>query len=124
MESPRWRSCLCLNLSVLCQILSAGFAKKAALTISLVSPPEVLGNGYYLLALFFLGMQSIFWPIALQRYPLTIAYLYMSISYPAILVVSWLVFCEPITLFNGVGTVMLVAGVNLVMGGGNARKLV
>lgn len=116
VNSPHWLSRLCLNLSLVCQIISVGFGKYAALSMPQFSPEAILGNGYYLLAIFCLILQSFFWPIALRGYSLTVAYFYMSLSYVAILTMSWLVFHESVSLFNIVGTLLILVGVNLVMG--------
>lgn len=107
---------VCLNLSLLCQVLSAGFGKQAALSMSRFSPQAVLENKYYLLSMLCLALQSVAWPIALRRYPLTFAYFYMTTSYAAILAMSWLVFHEKVSTFNMVGALLIVAGVNLMVG--------
>lgn len=117
-----WLPMLCLNLSLLCQVLSVGFGKQAALSISQFSARSVLENRFYLLSMLCLALQSIFWPIALRRYPLTFAYFYMSASYAAILVMSWMVFHEPVSIFNIIGAVLIVTGVNLMVGGESAQN--
>lgn len=76
---------------------------------------SVVLNRYYLFSLLCLGIQAVLWPIALRRYKLSFAYLYMSGAYPAILFMSWLVFCEKVTAFNIAGALLVVAGVNIMM---------
>ena len=115
-----WLPMLCLNLSLLSQVLSVGFGKQAAISMTRFSPLSVLENRYYLLSMLCLALQSVFWPIALRRYPLTFAYFYMSISYAAILVMSGAVFHEPVTLFNITGAILIVTGVNVMVGGDHA----
>lgn len=121
-KDRQWLPILCLNLSLLCQVLSVGFGKQAALSMSRFSPQAVLENKFYLFSMLCLAMQSIFWPIALRRYPLTFAYFYMSASYAAILAMSWLVFHEPVSVFNVAGAVLIVAGVNLLVGWKGTRS--
>ena len=113
---PHWLPRLCLNLSLACQIVSAGLGKQAALTIPELSPGAIIGNVYYFVAICLLVLQAIFWPIALRGYSLTVAYFYMSFSYVGILSISWLFFHESVSFFNIVGTLLIMIGVNLIMG--------
>jgi multidrug transporter EmrE-like cation transporter len=113
--STRWLPMVCLNLSLLCQVFSVGFGKQAALSMNGFSFHAVLSNRFYLLALLCLGLQSILWPIALRRYSLSFAYFYMSGSYAGILLMSYLLFHEVVTVFNITGAALIVTGVNLIV---------
>lgn len=81
------------------------------------SPHAVASNPYYLLSMACLALQSLFWPIALRRYTLSFAYFYMSASYAAILLMSSLIFHEPVTFSNLAGAVLIVTGVNIMVRG-------
>ena len=106
---------LCLNLSLLCQVLSVGFGKQAAISMTGFSTHSVVTNSYYLLSMLCLGLQSVLWPVALRRYQLSFAYFYMSVAYPAILFMSWLVFSEQVTAFNVAGALIIITGVNIMI---------
>lgn len=110
-----WVSLLCLNTSLLCQVLSVGFGKQAALSMTAFSLHSVVTNRYYLLSIICLVIQAVLWPIALRHYQLSFAYLYMSGAYPVILFMSWLVFFEKVTMFNIVGSLFVVAGINIML---------
>lgn len=120
MNSMRWLPMFCLNLSLSCQVLSAGFVKQAAITMHGFSAKAVVLNPWYLLSMLCLGIQSIVWPIVLRRYPLSYAYFYMSASYVAILLISAFVFYEPVTTGNLVGAALIMIGVNILVSGNRA----
>jgi drug/metabolite transporter (DMT)-like permease len=107
----------CLNLSLLCQVLSAGFGKQAAISMPSITLFAVLSNHFYFLSMLCLGIQSIVWPIALQRYTLSFAYFYMSGSYAATLLISSYFFHEQITSYNVAGSTLIVAGVLIMLSG-------
>lgn len=121
-SSPSWMPRLWLNLSLICQVLSAGFGKQAALVMSEYSAQAILGNVYYFLAMGFLILQAVFWPLALRGYSLTVAYFYMSLSYLGILAISRIFFHEEISVGNLIGTLLIMAGVNLMMLHGAEKK--
>src|SRR5262245_20142173 len=56
----------------------------------------------------FLGMVT--WMAALSRVPLSHAYPFVSLSFPLILICSWLVFGEPLTVAKTAGVVLIMAG--------------
>jgi multidrug transporter EmrE-like cation transporter len=56
----------------------------------------------------FLGMVT--WMAAVSRLPLSQAYPFVSLSFPLILVCSWLAFGEPITVAKAAGVGLIMAG--------------
>lgn len=114
MNTRGWRPFLYLNLSLFCQIISVGLGKQASLSMPQFTLQAILGNPWYFLAMLCLAFQSFFWPMALRHYPLTFAYFYMSLSYVAILIISWLLFHESVSVLNFMGAVLIVCGVNLM----------
>lgn len=56
----------------------------------------------------FLGMVT--WMAALSRLPLSQAYPFVSLSFPLILVSSWLAFGEPLTVAKTVGVLLIMVG--------------
>jgi multidrug transporter EmrE-like cation transporter len=67
---------------------------------------------FFGLALYFIG--TIFWLAALSRVDLSYAYPFASLSYVVMLMASWMVFDEKITLARIIGTVVICAGVLLI----------
>jgi len=56
----------------------------------------------------FLGMLT--WMAALSRLPLSQAYPFVSLSFPLVLVSSWLAFGEPLTVVKVLGVMLIMAG--------------
>jgi len=104
-------SFLCLLLSVLFQTASIGFGKQAAITINIFSLWAVVTNIHYLLSLACLGLQAIVWPLALRKYPLALAYFFMSSVFINIMLMSKFIFSEAITKGNIAGTGFIMAGI-------------
>jgi multidrug transporter EmrE-like cation transporter len=63
------------------------------------------------LGFFFYGVSSIFWLFVLQKFPLSIAYPALSLTYVAIVTISVFVFKEPITTSRAAGIVLIMLGV-------------
>jgi drug/metabolite transporter (DMT)-like permease len=66
-------------------------------------------NVFLGLAIYFIG--TIFWLAALSRVDLSYAYPFASLSYVIMLVASWLMFNEQITISRIIGTVVIGIGV-------------
>jgi drug/metabolite transporter (DMT)-like permease len=64
--------------------------------------------------LFIYGVGTIFWLAALSRAELSYAYPFASLSYVIMLVASWMMFDEKITLARIVGTVLICIGVLVI----------
>jgi len=67
---------------------------------------------FFGLALYFVG--TIFWLAALSRAELSYAYPFASLSYVIMLVASWMMFDEKITLARIIGTVLICIGVLVI----------
>jgi multidrug transporter EmrE-like cation transporter len=109
---------LWIFLSLTFQILSLGFGKAAALRTNALSLLNLGHNGPYLASLLCLACQAITWPLALRRFPLFWAYLFMSGLYLAIPMVSRFYFHEPLTGRNLIGSLVILAGIVLLLAGG------
>ncbi len=83
--------------------------------MAVFSPHSVVTNRYYLLSIICVVIQAVLWPLALRHYQLSFAYLYMSGAYPVILFMSWFVFCVKVTIFNIVGSLFVVVGINIML---------
>jgi len=64
--------------------------------------------------LFIYGVGTIFWLAALSRAELSYAYPFASLSYVIMLVASWMMFDEKITLARIIGTVLICIGVLVI----------
>jgi multidrug transporter EmrE-like cation transporter len=102
---------LFILLSLLFQSGSVVFGKFASLTIEGHNPFYLLLNPYYLLTILCLFLQAITWQQTLRHYPLAWSYMFMSGIYPVILLSSYFIFNEHITVQNIIGALIIVAGV-------------
>jgi drug/metabolite transporter (DMT)-like permease len=99
-------------------LLKSGMNKLGSVTLSLdqlfltlwrmVTNPGV----FFGLSLYLVG--TIFWLAALSRVDLSYAYPFASLSYVVMLIASWMMFDEKITLARIIGTVIICAGVFLI----------
>ena len=104
-----------ITLSLLFQSGSAVFGKFASLTIEGYNPLYLLLNPYYLLTILCLFLQAITWQQTLRYYPLAWSYMFMSGIYPVVMLSSYFIFGEHISIQNIVGAIIIVAGVvNLI----------
>jgi len=101
-------------LSIICQSVSVAIGKKAALSMSGYTFYNVITNPYYIISLFILGLQAIFWQLALKQYNLSFAYLFTSLIYPIILIISYFIYNENISMNNIIGSLIIVVGVIIV----------
>lgn len=116
----RWQAFLWIFLSLLFQVLTMILGKVAALRLRSFTLQEVAHNGPYLASLACLACQAVTWPQALRRFPLFWAYMFMSAIFLAIPVVSALFFHEPVTSRNLLGSAVIMAGMAVLLAGGEA----
>lgn len=99
-------------------LLKKGMSTLGPLTISpnqlipvvwsmVTNPFVVVGLSIYVIGTFF-------WLAALSRVDLSFAYPFASLSYVVMLIGSWLIFHEDITLLRIVGTITIIIGVILI----------
>jgi drug/metabolite transporter (DMT)-like permease len=98
-------------LAILMQVLSIIFCKQAAICMQGFTVINIVKNYYYIGSLASLFLQAIFWQIALKKYPLSYAYVFTSFIYPIILVMSYFIFGEAITLNNIIGSIIIIIGI-------------
>lgn len=75
---------------------------------------KLVGNPFVLGGLFVYGVSTVFWLSALSRVELSFAYPFVSLSYVLMLVASWLLFNEDISLLRVLGCVIVGLGVLLI----------
>lgn len=101
-------------LCILLQAASGIFGKFAALSTADMSIYFILTNIFYLLSIFCLMFQALFWQQALSYYPLSFAYPFMSLVNFVVLISSCYFFQEGITFNNIVGLTFISIGITLL----------
>ena len=101
-------------LSLIFQSIAIIFGKYASLKIVKFNIYNIITNKYYILSLLFFGLQAITWQLTLRKFPLFFAYLFMSLIYIIILLASYYLFKEQISLFNILGSIIIVFGVIII----------
>ncbi|HVJ49801.1 SMR family transporter [Desulfitobacterium sp.] len=75
---------------------------------------SILKNLPVMSGLFFYGISFLLWVKVLTKLELSYAYPLVSIGYVLIMLVSWLVFKESISIYRILGTLFIIFGVILV----------
>jgi multidrug transporter EmrE-like cation transporter len=99
-------------------LLKKGMSQLGPLTLQLDQVGNLLlrlgTNPFVILGLLVYGGSTIFWLAALSRVDLSYAYPFASLSYIVMLVASWQIFNENISLLRLVGCVVVGMGVFLI----------
>lgn len=99
-------------------LLKKGMSSMGPLTLSLDQTLSILWkmvtNPYVILGLGIYVMGTVFWLTALSRVDLSYAYPFASISYVIMLLASWQLFNENISLMRLAGSVVIILGVILI----------
>jgi len=99
-------------------MLKKGMNILGSLTLNMQQLPSILWKMatnpfvFFGLAIYLIG--TVFWLAALSRVDLSFAYPFASLSYVIMLVASWLMFNEQITLSRVLGTLVIGIGVLLI----------
>jgi drug/metabolite transporter (DMT)-like permease len=104
-----------LGLSLALQVTAVVFGKLAALEMPAFTFSAFVTSPLYLSVLALLALQALCWQVVLRRIPLVVAYPFTSLNYLLILGASRVFFEEPISVFNVVGSVVIIVGVCLVV---------
>jgi multidrug transporter EmrE-like cation transporter len=100
---------LLLSVSLVIQSLSSVFIKYAG-KFETLSKEFIF---FYVLAVGCLGVFAIMWQLLLELIPLTTAYLRKGILYILILIWSVILFKEQVTIYNIIGSLIIIAGISL-----------
>jgi multidrug transporter EmrE-like cation transporter len=100
---------LLLSVSLVIQSLSSVFIKYAG-KFETLSKEFIF---FYVLAIGCLGVFAIMWQLLLELIPLTTAYLRKGILYILILIWSVILFKEQVTIYNIIGSLIIIAGISL-----------
>jgi len=82
-----------------------------ALTAALI---KIVTNFSVMFGLFLYGLSAFLWLIVLSRMDLSFAYPLLSVGYILVLLFSWLVFKENVSLVRWLGVVVICFGVFLI----------
>jgi len=97
--------------SILFQAGSGIFGKYAALTTEGFNLLIIFTNIFYLLSIACLVLQAIFWQQALIDYPLSFAYPFISLVNFFMLIASYSIFQESISINNIFGLILISGGI-------------
>lgn len=65
----------------------------------------------------FFGLRGAIWAVIIKKMKLSVAYPVLSLSFPLVLLLSWLVFGEHVSPYNAAGAFIVVFGVVLISRG-------
>lgn len=75
---------------------------------------RAFSNLWVLAGFAFYFLSSLFWMIVLSRVDLSIAYPMLSMGYAIVLLVSWILFKEPVSAIRWMGVLVIMLGVTLI----------
>jgi multidrug transporter EmrE-like cation transporter len=75
---------------------------------------RAFSNIWVLIGFAFYFLSSLFWMIVLSKVDLSVAYPLLSMGYVFVLIASWMLFREPVTLIRWVGVFVIMFGVTLI----------
>jgi multidrug transporter EmrE-like cation transporter len=102
-----------IMIAILFHACASVFLKYGAIKMEGYTLHFIISNYFYFASLLFLLFQAISWQFALKKYDLHHAYVFMSLYYPFILVASYFIFNENITIGNMAGVVLIIGGLSL-----------
>lgn len=105
-----------LLLAILIGVIGQIFLKIASLAMVNLKPTSIdyFLNYNLLVGLFLYGTSTIFYIIALQKIPLSIAYPTISLGYILVVILSSIIFKEKINFVQVMGILLILSGVMLV----------
>ncbi len=104
--------------SMITAVIGQFFLKKginiSPLSHSVLSIVKTIFSPLVFVGFLMYGMSSIFWLFVLQKFPLSVAYPALSITYVIIVVLSAIILNEPITTFKILGLSLIIFGVYFI----------
>jgi len=101
-------------IAVLFQATGGIFSKYASLSLSNQSFLLLATNIFYISSIACLALQALFWQQALKYYKLSFAYPFISLVNYVVLIFSYFLFSEAITLGNVLGLFLISVGIYLL----------
>src|SRR5690554_4695258 len=87
---------------------------RSSLSPSISSILSTLFQPFVLIGFIAYGISSVFWLFVLQKFPLSVAYPALSLTYIAIVFLSFYILKEPITSAKLAGVAFIILGVYLL----------
>jgi len=107
-----------LMSSMLLAVIGQFFFKKgvglSSLSPTLSSIVATIISPYVFLGLISYGLSTVIWLFVLQRFPLSIAYPALSLSYVLVVAIGFLALSEPVTVSKIAGIFLVISGVYLL----------
>lgn len=100
-----------MALAVLGQLLMKKGVSTSMLEPNLNSIIKTIFNPFLFSGLVSYAISAIFWLFVLQKFPLSIAYPTLSLTYIVIVILSFFLFQEPITTQKIIGVLVIIFGV-------------
>lgn len=100
-----------MTLGVIGQFLLKKGVTASSLSPNLHSIIQTLFSPMVFAGLTFYGFSAVVWLFVLQKFPLSVAYPSLALTYIAIVILSYFFLKEPITTAKIVGVVLIFAGV-------------
>lgn len=100
-----------MSLAVLGQFLLKKGVLASTLTPSMESVVKTLFSPYVFTGFATYAISSIIWLFVLQKFPLSVAYPALSLTYVAIVILSFLFLKEPLTSIKIAGILLIILGV-------------
>jgi drug/metabolite transporter (DMT)-like permease len=76
---------------------------------------SLLGNGYFVIAVFVYGFLTVVWVWVLTRVPLSQAYPFVALAFVFTPAFSWLLFGEPLGLTYMLGLALILLGLGVLV---------
>jgi multidrug transporter EmrE-like cation transporter len=103
-----------MTLAVIGQFLLKSGVSNSSLAPDVSSIVDTLFSPKVFFGISLYALSAIFWLFVLQKFPLSVAYPALSITYIVVLVFSYFIFKEPLTSYKIAGIVMIIVGVFFV----------
>ncbi|MGZ9586205.1 EamA family transporter [Paenibacillus marinisediminis] len=75
---------------------------------------EYFMNLYVVSGFLLYGISAVVWIFAISKLPLSIAYPMVGLSYVLVMILSYFIFNEPITIIKVIGMVLITSGVIVI----------
>lgn len=93
------------------RVASIALFKQAALSMPSFSLWNIITNVLYLSCILIYFLVAISWQYALRIFPLSVAYSFQGIVFVGLLLVGHYLYGESISIFNMMGSVLIIIGV-------------
>ncbi len=102
---------LSMAIALVGQLLLKKGVTDSSLAFNLPSVIKTIFTPFVFFGLFSYGLSAIVWLFVLQRFPLSTAYPALSLTYVVIIILSFFIFNEPVSLSKIAGVIFIIAGV-------------